>query len=123
MLVKSSTELKLTQVYNGNLPIPLASFIGRDSEIAHIRGLLASSRLVTLTGLGGSGKTRLALEVATEVRAGYRDGAWWVDLAPLTAKTFVPQVIAQALEVYDVPSQPLTQRLVHFLRDKNLLLV
>ena len=66
-----------------NLPAQLTSFVGRESELAEVRALVAQSRLVTLTGVGGVGKTRLALEVAVAVRDRFDDGVWLVELAPL----------------------------------------
>src|SRR5919199_4295928 len=67
-----------------NLPLELTSFVGREREIAEVKRLLADNRLLTLTGPGGCGKTRLALAVADEVLEGYEDGAWLVELAPLS---------------------------------------
>lgn len=106
-----------------NLPIPLSSFIGRKKESAKLKELIASARLLTLTGAGGSGKTRLAIQVATDLIDRFHDGVWWVDLAPLSEGAPVSQAVAQALGVRDVPSRTETEMLLAFLRHKRLLLV
>ncbi len=78
-----------------NIPVQLTSFIGREREIADVRRLLFSSRLVTLTGAGGSGKTRLAIQIADLVSESFTDGVWLVDLVPLREPGLVPQLIVQ----------------------------
>src|ERR1041384_1125696 len=99
-----------------NLPIPLNHFIGRQREIAEVQRLLSGSRLATLTGPGGCGKTRLALEVAAHLVDAYEDGVWWIELAPLADSTLVPQVIAAALGVREQPEEPVLHSLVDTLR-------
>jgi non-specific serine/threonine protein kinase len=84
---------------------------------------LATSRLLTLTGAGGSGKTRLALEVARDLVEAYPDGVWLVELAPLSEAALVPKAVAEALEVLERPTEPLTDTLAEILRDRQLLLV
>ena len=106
-----------------NLPLQLTSFIGRDAEIVEIRRLLESTRLFTLTGSGGCGKTRLALQVAAESIDAYRDGVWWVDLAPLTDPDLVPAAIAAAITVRDVPMQDLSITIANQLLQKQTLIV
>lgn len=106
-----------------NLPIPLTSFIGRQREIGEVRENLANTRLLTLTGAGGSGKTRLAIQVANEFVDSFKDGVWWVELAALTDATLVPQAVAKTLGVQENAQQPLTESLVNYLRSKQLLLV
>lgn len=81
-----------------NLPIQLSSFIGREREIEQVQHLLSGSRLVTLTGAGGCGKSRLALQVATNLVESFKDGVWWVEFAPLADETLVPHGAAEALE-------------------------
>jgi non-specific serine/threonine protein kinase len=85
--------------------------------------LLSSTRLLTLTGSGGIGKTRLAIQAAKDLIKSYKDGVWWVELAPLLDQPLVPQAVAQALGVRECPGQPLTESVKNFLREKQLLLV
>jgi predicted ATPase/DNA-binding SARP family transcriptional activator/DNA-binding CsgD family transcriptional regulator len=106
-----------------NLPAPRDSFVGREREITEVKRELAMTRLLTLTGVGGSGKTRLALEVARDLVGSYPDGVWLVELAPLSEGALVPQALAGALRVREQPDQPLTDTLVDALRPKNVLLV
>jgi predicted ATPase len=106
-----------------NLPIPLTSFIGREKEINEIKRLLKDSRLLTLAGAGGSGKTRLAIRVAREVQNMFSDGVWWIDLAVLVDPKFVPQAVAKVLRVLEVPDQTLSDTLTNALRSKQILLV
>ncbi|HET9911998.1 MAG TPA: tetratricopeptide repeat protein [Anaerolineales bacterium] len=107
----------------GNLPVLLSSFIGREREIREIRELLASNRLVTLTGPGGCGKTRLAIKVAQELSGEFAGGVWLVELAALSDEILVPQAVAQALNVREVPNQVLSETLANDLRARELLLV
>lgn len=106
-----------------NLPIPHTSFIGRKHEIAEIQHLLSSTKLLTLTGAGGSGKTRLAIQLATDLLDSFEDGVWWVDLAPLTDKSLVLATMAKALGVKETANQTLLDTLRNILRPKQLLLV
>jgi hypothetical protein len=91
--------------------------------MAQVKQFLASSRLLTLTGSGGCGKTRLALQVAADLLDEYTDGVWLVELAPLADPALVPQTVASALGVREQPGRPLTETLVDYLRRKALLLV
>jgi predicted ATPase/DNA-binding SARP family transcriptional activator len=106
-----------------NLPVPLTSFIGREREIEEVKHLFSSTRLLTLTGSGGIGKTRLAIQAAKDLIKSYKDGVWWVELAPLIDEALVPQAVAQVLGVREAPGQPLTESVKNFLREKQLLLV
>jgi predicted ATPase/DNA-binding CsgD family transcriptional regulator len=106
-----------------NLPAARSSFVGREREMAEIGRGLASTRLLTLTGAGGSGKTRLALQVARRLVAEYPDGVWLVELAPLSEGALVPKEVAEALGVSERPAQPLTGTLAEVLRDRELLLL
>lgn len=106
-----------------NLPQVQTSFVGREREIADIKRLLPSTRVLTLTGTGGIGKTRLAVQAAAEVLDAYRDGAWFVDLAPLADPALVPGALAQVLGVKEDSGQALQQALCAYLRRKELLLV
>lgn len=107
----------------GNLPAQLTSFVGREKEIAEIKQLLKSHRLVVLTGPGGSGKTRLALQVTGELSDHYRDGAWLVELAPLNDPKLVLEAIAQALKMRISGEIALAEILKRFLARKHLLLL
>jgi predicted ATPase/DNA-binding SARP family transcriptional activator/DNA-binding CsgD family transcriptional regulator len=106
-----------------NLPASRSSFVGREREMIEVKRALAMTRLLTLTGTGGSGKTRLALEVARELVGAYTDGVWLVELAPLSEGTLVAQAVATVLGVQEQPERPLTDTLVDFLRSKQALLV
>ena len=90
--------------------------MGREREMAEVERSLASTRLLTLTGAGGSGKTRLALEVARDLVGAYPDGVWLVELAPLSEEALVPKAVAEALGVPERPAQPLTDTLAEVLR-------
>lgn len=106
-----------------NLPLHLTSFVGRGRELTEVTDLLAGTRLLTLTGAGGCGKTRLALELAGTLRDAYADGVWWVDLAPLTDQALLSQVIASALQVRASGSQPVAEALSEALRSRQGLLL
>jgi len=106
-----------------NLPVQLTSFIGRDGEIAAVGELLDRARLVTLTGPGGTGKTRLALQVAAERLTQFADGAFFVDLAPITDASLVASALASSAGVREAADKPLAATLADELRDKELLLV
>jgi predicted ATPase len=104
--------------------LELTSFVGREREIAELEGLLAGgTRLLTLTGPGGSGKTRLALEAATQVMERFEDGVWWVELGPASDPQLVPQALAQALNVYEAPGRSLTDAVAEDLSDLEILVV
>lgn len=106
-----------------DLPIQVSSFVGRKREIAGVEELLAAHRLVTLTGPGGSGKTRLALAVASEAAQDFRDGAWLVELASLSDPDLVPQSVASVLGVRETPGTPLVDTLSLHLGPSEALLV
>ena len=106
-----------------NLPVQLSSFVGREAELAELKRMLAGSRLVTLTGVGGSGKTRLAVQAATDLLNEYPDGVWLVELASLTEPARVPSAVATALAVPEDPRQQMAETLADQLRSKHLLLL
>lgn len=93
----------MTSAARTNLRAPLTSFIGRHAELDTVLRLMREARLVTLTGAGGIGKTRLALEAARHATPQYRDGVWLVELAPLTTPDLLPEVVLAALSL-DVPA-------------------
>ncbi len=108
---------------HNNLPAARISFVGRERERAEVKRALSMTRLLTLTGAGGSGKTRLAVEVARDLVGAYPDGVWLVELAPLSDPALVPQAVARTLEVREQPDVPLAATLVDALRRKQMLLV
>lgn len=106
-----------------NLTISLTNFIGREHEISETKHTLGRTRLLTLTGAGGVGKTRLALEVAGDVADAYSDGVWLVELASLSEPQLVPQAVARVLGVREQPNCPIVETLANWLRTRELLLV
>ena len=106
-----------------NLPVQLTSFIGREAEIAAVGALLDRARLVTLTGPGGTGKTRLGLQVAAERLTRYSDGVFVVELAPISDPDLVASAIASALSIREAANRPLLDTIHEWLRDRELLLV
>ncbi len=115
-----------------NLPVQLTSFIGREKEMAEIRRLLTTAngeragegvRLLTLTGPGGTGKTRLALQAAAHLHDIFPDGIWLVELAMISDAVLLPQTVAALLGVREEPNYPLTRALTTYLRTKTLLLI
>ena len=106
-----------------NLPQMLTSFVGRERELAEIKRLLPSTRLLTLTGTGGIGKTRLALQAAAECARCYRHGVWFVDLSSLTDPTLVPNALARVLKVKESAGVPLVKTLSDHLQGREMLLI
>jgi predicted ATPase/DNA-binding CsgD family transcriptional regulator len=106
-----------------NLPLQLSSFIGRGRKVAEVGTLLFDHRLLTLTGPGGSGKTRLALAVASEVMEDFRDGVWVVELAPFFDPDLVAHAVAQALGVREAPGRTMIGALLEHLESRKALLV
>jgi non-specific serine/threonine protein kinase len=106
-----------------NLPAPRTNLVGREREMVEVKRTLAMTGLLTLTGTGGCGKTRLALEVARDLVGTYRDGAWLIELAPLSEGALVPQAVADALGVREQPNRPLADTLARHLRGEKTLLV
>jgi len=106
-----------------NLPVQLTTFIGREREMAEVRALVGSSRLVTLTGAGGSGKTRLSLQVAAELLDGTGDGVWLVELAAATVEDAVPQAICAAVGIAWRPERPVLETMVDAVAHQHVLIV
>ena len=106
-----------------NLPEQLSSFIGRERELAEIKAMLANTRLLTLLGMGGLGKTRLGLQAAAELMAEYPDGVWFLDLAPLRDGTLVLAEAAQSLGLREEPGRPLLQTVCAHLKGRRVLMI
>jgi non-specific serine/threonine protein kinase len=106
-----------------NLPLSLSSFVGRDREIEQVGALLSDTRLLTLTGPGGVGKTRLALKVASGALNDFADGVWLVELAALTDPSLVTQAVGTVFDLHDQPGRTMAQTLVEHLRPKRALLL
>ena len=106
-----------------NLPAQLATFIGRDRELSEVRALVESSRLVTLTGAGGSGKTRLSLQVAAGLLDGSGDGVWLVELAAVLDEDAVAPAISRALGIAGQPGRPVLETLLDALAPLDVLIV
>jgi predicted ATPase/DNA-binding CsgD family transcriptional regulator len=109
--------------HGGNLPAEATSFVDRRREISEARRLLTASRLLTLTGTGGVGKTRLAVRVAAEVRRAFADGVWLVELAALQDRTLLEQTVADTVGLRDRSARSPREAVVDHLRDKQMLLV
>jgi predicted ATPase/Tfp pilus assembly protein PilF len=106
-----------------NLPRPLTSFVGREREIAEIKSLFGTTRLLTLTGTGGTGKSRLALEVAADLLASHQDGVWLTELAAIAEPDRVAQTVAMSLGIAEQPGKSLTQTLIDHLASRRLVLL
>jgi len=115
--------LKTLETFRTNLPTPLTSFIRREQEIAAIKRLIAAHRLTILVGTGGSGKTRLSLQVAADLLDSFPDGIWFVELAPLADPALVPQTVANTLGLHEDASRPVLDALTTYLHPKTTLLI
>lgn len=114
---------RMTHRRVGNLPAERTSFVGRRQEIADVREMLSRSRMVTLHGVGGVGKTRLALRAAAQLGRTYRDGVWLVELAEVHEDELVVHTVAQALGIQDWSSRGVEAVLADYVRDKDILIV
>ncbi|HYM49863.1 MAG TPA: NB-ARC domain-containing protein [Candidatus Limnocylindrales bacterium] len=108
---------------HSNLPIPLTAFIGRQDELGELRDLLEGGRLLSVIGPGGAGKTRIALQLASELTHAYPDGAWLVELGPLADPGLVPLAVAESLGLSEQPGRPIADTVVGHLRARRLLFV
>ena len=106
-----------------NLPFPLTSLIGRERELAQLEPLVLKSRLLTLTGPGGMGKTRLAAELGRRMIAEFVHGVWIVELAPIGDPTLVPKAVAQVLGLVEQPGRSVVDSLVDSLESREMLLI
>ncbi|MEB4211154.1 helix-turn-helix transcriptional regulator [Mycobacterium sp. 94-17] len=112
-----------TGVSSHNLPAQLTNFVGRQAEMTELHQLVTDNRLVTLTGAGGAGKTRLAVEVATRLIAEFADGLWYVDLAPITNPVVAPVTVARTLGLPDQPGRSTMDILQRFIGDNSMVLL
>ena len=115
--------LRTLEATPNNLPTQMTSFIGRDDQVRDVKALLAKSRLLTLTGPGGTGKTRLSLQIAADLLDQFPDGVYFVPLAAINDPELVPSAIAQALSIQTTGSRRPIEALIDYLRDRRLLLV
>lgn len=115
--------LRSLEATPNNLPQQATSFVGRERELAEVKKLLLETRLLTLVGVGGLGKTRLALQVGVNVLDDYPDGVWFVGLAPLPEARLVPQVVASVLGIKETVGNPLIESLTEYVKDRQLLLI
>ena len=119
----SFPALRSLEAVPNNLPQQVTTFIGREREQEQVKAALKKTRLLTLTGIGGIGKTRLSLQVAADVINEFADGVWFVELAPITDGNLVPQAVATILGVKEETGRALTEALVACARGRQLLLV
>ena len=122
-LLSDFPPLTTLQTINHNLPAQLSSFIGREHEIAEAQKLLSSTRILTFIGPGGTGKTRLCLQVATEQFSEFKDGVWLIELAQLADSTYVLSTIASTFNLRELQGVRLIDTVTDYLRGKQLLLV
>jgi predicted ATPase/class 3 adenylate cyclase len=115
--------LRSLEATPNNLPQQVTSFIGRERELAEVESLLGKTRLLTLVGPGGIGKTRLSLQVAADAMDAFPDGAWLVEFAPLTDAQRVPQTVASALGVKEEAGRPVLEALLKHVENRQLLLI
>jgi len=115
--------LKTLEAYRHNLPMQMTSFIGREKEMEEIKQSILTHRLITLIGSGGTGKTRLSLQVAADLLDQFPHGVWFVELAPLTDPDLIPQTVLSTLGIPEQPGLTILQLLLDYLRGKKLLLV
>ncbi|WP_221361149.1 BTAD domain-containing putative transcriptional regulator [Streptomyces beigongshangae] len=108
---------------DGDLPVEVTTFVGRETQLAQVRALLGAVRLVTLTGAGGVGKTRLALRVAADAAPSFADGVRLADLAPLTDADLLDRAVSEALGLRDQSARPAVDAVIGHLRDRRMLLV
>jgi predicted ATPase/DNA-binding SARP family transcriptional activator len=119
----SEPDLEKVDVHPNNLPVQLTSFIGREREMGEIKKILAGTHLLTLTGVGGTGKTRLALQVSADLIDEFQDGVWLVELAPLQDPALVEKTVAALFRVRGKADIPLSELLVEHIQRKRLLLI
>ena len=122
-LLSNFPMIKTLDSFPHNLPLQLTSFVGREKEMLQVKRMLLGDRFVTLTGPGGTGKTRLAVQVAAELLELFPDGVWLVELASLVDPLLVPQTIAATLEIRESSGRPMDTLLTDYLRGKEMLMI
>jgi predicted ATPase/class 3 adenylate cyclase/DNA-binding CsgD family transcriptional regulator len=123
-LVNEFPPLRISKItVSQRLPAQLTSFVGRLEQLTQVRELLTQNRLLTLTGAGGAGKTRLAIQLAGQLAGEFDDGVWYVDLAPITDPDLVPVTVARALGLPDQPGRSTMDTLTRFIADRQMLMV
>jgi len=122
-LISEFPPLTTIDVNNHNLPAQLTSFVGRKREIAEAQEVLASTRILTFIGPGGTGKTRLSLQVAAEQVSEFKDGVWLIELAQLADSTYIPSALASTFQLREVQGVPLIDTVTDYMRSKELLLI
>jgi predicted ATPase/class 3 adenylate cyclase len=115
--------LKTLEAFPNNLPMQLTTFIGREKEIGKVKAELESHRLVTLTGSGGTGKTRLSLQVAADLLDQFEQGVWFVELAPLADPELIPQAVLSTIGISEQAGKPAMEILKEYLHEKQVLIV
>lgn len=122
-LAEEFPPLRSLDVVPNNLPVQLTSFVGRRQELGDVKELLAHTRLLTLTGSGGCGKTRLALQAAAELLEEFEDGVWLADFGPLSDHRLVPKGVCSALGLPEEHSRDFVETLVEYVKTRNLLII
>ncbi len=122
-LLSDFPPITTLETISHNLPVQLTSFIGREHELAEAKKLLSSTRLLTFTGPGGTGKTRLSLQVAADQFSEFKDGAWLIELAPLADPRYIVSTIASTFNLREIQGVPLLDTVMDYLRGKKLLLI
>lgn len=115
--------LKTLDERPNNLPVQLTNFIGRENEIREVKNLLADSRLLTLVGAGGTGKTRLSIQASADLIDEFSNGVWIVELAPIRDPLLIPVVIARSVGINEQPNQEIEITLIDFFKEKELLMI
>ena len=116
-------RIKPAEEKKHNLPVSATSFVGRENEIKEVRNLLLKNRLVTITGSGGCGKTRLSQEIAASLLEQYKDGVWFIDLAPVTDPNLVAKEIIQVLKIQEESNKAIIDTLIENIKNRSLLIL
>ena len=120
---EQTRTLALKRTAKLKLPLPITSFIGRERELEEVASLISTARLVTFTGSGGVGKTRLAIQVVADILEHFPDGVWFVDLAPVSDPAFIPAALAAILNVQGGPKDSITEAITGYLRSRKALVI